>query len=669
GMHPFEISGNWEGRIPDSLDLKLESEATTGARLAVSGSLQGDPFSSPRLQVRLSGLKVQPVERETFRLKEPVELVLALSGGIQLEGSSHLILEGMEGGILEAAYAGAEGTGRLVMRGLQSGMLGDWITADVPDVRVDALDLDLGQMVPSVHATWSVQLSGTETFHEGLTFSLEGALEENGLRLGTVKGLIGETPVLSGSLKLPFALKIRQGGAVAMDLLEDGLLGGELQMEIQPERLQDMAGIPYLERMGEGMVNLELGGSPGAPEGDLKARLTRLELLSLFDEALSDRPFRDLELDARMEPGLLTVRSLQAALGKARLDVSGDVGTESLLALLKGETVAWREVLEDVRGDLVLKALRAEQVEPILPEFLRPRGFLDGELHLGRGLDLKGQLRLAGFSMRPTLYSQTIDDIRLFLNLDGSRATLSEAGARIGESPVGVDGFLDFRDPESPFYRLKLSGTRMPLIRTASMLVQGDLDLLLERREAETETLLSGAVTVVDSVLLLDIDPLAPRTAGGALPRPPFFRIEEEPFADWQVDLSVSGRDSLRLRSQYAEALLSLDFQLEGRLSLPLLVGGLETGKGSIFFPATKLALTSGEIFVTRSQQDAIQLELAATGGVASHVVTMGVNGTLEEPLVRFASTPDLSNAEIFRLLATGSLKSEGYGSVGLFLG
>lgn len=669
GLHPLEISGNWTGRTPESLEFILESEASTGARLGMSGSLEGDPFSDPRLRFRLSELEAHPVQRESFSLKEPVDLILTLAEGIQLEGSSLIVLEGAEGGFLEALYEGPEEGGRLSMGGLHSGMLGDWISGAVPDVRIDAIDLDLGRLLPSVLATWSVRLSGTETFHEGLTISLEGAFEGEGLRLEAVRGLIGETQILSGSLQLPFALEVEEAKPVAIELLGEGMLGGALRVDLRPELLQDMGELAYLEQIGEGVVNLELGGSPRSPEGNLEARLTRLDLLSLFDEALGDQPFTDLHLDARLEPGLLTVRSLQAALGKARLDLSGDAGTGKLVALLKGDPVPWREILEEVRGDLVLKALRAQQLEPILPDFLRPRGFIDGELQLGKGLGLEGQLRLVGFSMRPTLYSQTIDDLNLFLNLEGSRATLAEAKARIGENPVELEGFVDFRDPEKPFYTLSLSGNRMPLIRTSSMLVQGDLDLLLERKEAASETLLSGGVTVIDSVLLLDIDPLAPRTAGGAIPRPPFFRIERKPFSDWLIDLSISGRDSLRLRSQYAEALLSLDFELKGRLSLPLLVGGLEASKGTISFPSTKLALSTGEIFVTRSRQDAVQLELAATGAVASHVVTMEVSGTAEEPLVLFASTPDLSNAEIFRLLATGSLKGEGYGSVGLFLG
>ena len=668
-LHPLELSCTWEGRIPDRLGFTLGSRSSTGAELRLSGSLEGDPLSGQSLQLGLRELEVSPVGWESFSLKESVDLELNLGEGFPLGGSSRIVLEGAEGGLLAASYVGADGSGALALSGLHSGMLGDWLTAEVPDFRLEALDLDFSRLAPFMWATFAMRVSGRESFHDELSFSLAGAFQEDGLRLEAVEGLIGPTTVLSGSLQLPLALKAREGGPFRVDWLEEGLLGGTLRMHLRPELLAEMEGIPYLERIGDGLVNLNIGGSPLAPKGELEASLTRLDLLSLFDETLEERPFRELEVNARLEPGLLTVRSLQASLGKARLDLSGDVGTEKLIARLKGELVPLREILEEVRGDLLLKALRAEQIGPLLPNFLRPRGFVDGELQLGRGLELAGQLRLAGFSMRPTLYSQTIDDIHLFLNLDGSRATLAEAGARIGESPVGVDGFLDFRDPKRPFYRLALSGSRIPLIRTASMLLQGDLDLLLERAEGESETLLSGDVSVVESVLLLDIDPLAPRTAGGAVPRPPFFRVKEKPFSDWLVDVSFSGRDSLRLRSQYAEALLSLDFQLEGQLSLPLLVGGLETGRGSIFFPATRLSLSTGEIFVTRSRQDAVQLELAATGAVASHVVTMAVKGTIEEPLVRFASTPDLSNAEIFRLLATGSLKSEGYGSVGLFLG
>ncbi|MFW6218059.1 MAG: translocation/assembly module TamB domain-containing protein, partial [Verrucomicrobiota bacterium] len=52
-----------------------------------------------------------------------------------------------------------------------------------------------------------------------------------------------------------------------------------------------------------------------------------------------------------------------------------------------------------------------------------------------------------------------------------------------------------------------------------------------------------------------------------------------------------------------------------------------------------------------------------------SYVVTMEVENTLSDPHVSFHSTPELANAQIVRLLATGGTSSGGAGTVGLYLG
>lgn len=169
--------------------------------------------------------------------------------------------------------------------------------------------------------------------------------------------------------------------------------------------------------------------------------------------------------------------------------------------------------------------------------------------------------------------------------------------------------------------------------------------------------------------MLMEIDPMAARTAGQELPKPPFFNITQDPFADWILDIDISGEDFLRFRSPYAKALVSVQMDLTGTAANPVWVGELYSTEGTIDFPGLRMAISRSDIFITRERQDTLQLDINAIGQVASYVVSLGVDETIDEPHVEFASTPNLSNTQVLHLLATGSPEGSNLSSVGLYLG
>ena len=69
------------------------------------------------------------------------------------------------------------------------------------------------------------------------------------------------------------------------------------------------------------------------------------------------------------------------------------------------------------------------------------------------------------------------------------------------------------------------------------------------------------------------------------------------------------------------------------------------------------------------SEPNTIQLDFTGMAQSASHVITMEVSNTIDEPQIQLNSTPELPNAEIVRLLATGTRNESGAAAIGLFLG
>jgi len=171
------------------------------------------------------------------------------------------------------------------------------------------------------------------------------------------------------------------------------------------------------------------------------------------------------------------------------------------------------------------------------------------------------------------------------------------------------------------------------------------------------------------STLLVDLDLLAPRLKKGSTARPPFFSMSEEPFAQWRFDLKISGERFMRVRSPYFRTRLSANMALTGTFADPRLLGTVRTNDAELSFPGAKFVINEGEARIEASRPNEVQLAFNGIAQRASKVIVMDVSQTLQDPLIHFDSTPPMSQADIVRLLATGSTTGGGVGNLGIYLG
>lgn len=85
--------------------------------------------------------------------------------------------------------------------------------------------------------------------------------------------------------------------------------------------------------------------------------------------------------------------------------------------------------------------------------------------------------------------------------------------------------------------------------------------------------------------------------------------------------------------------------------------------------PAMNMRFDRGEIFISPEEANEIRLDLSATGQRANHVITVDARGTVSNPQLQFRAIPDLTQAQILRILTTGGLENAGAGSLGFYLG
>lgn len=667
GLQPMLLSLDWTGRGTSSIDLRADVEASPGGTLRmaaeiVSGSSPGD------YRIRFTEVAMRQGSGPVLGLQKPMEIRIDTRADFPMQSVSDFQMRG-EAGRLSGQFDYTDQELLLEISEFDTGFLSGWVERTFPAVFVDSADLSFDQLTPFFGGTFAVSARSPSEPLESLKFNLSGTLGRSGIQLQSVEGLLGEASFVSGSLELPIRLPWPGARTEQRALIDtSGRLNGNFTADISGKLASQFPEIPYVERFAGSRIDLSVEGTMEEPSGNLNARLAAIPG-GLLHPMLEEYQLEGLVINAILNAETIQLETLEARLQEARIVASGSLETKPLATLIGKSGPDWRNAFANARLDVVLDGFNAEAFASLLPPYLRPTGHLAADLRIHPGPSLDGEVRMEDFSLRPTLYTQTIDDIDLFLKLDGTRLELETATASVGDGNVRGDGYVDFEDPRALVYHVEFHGSRTPLVRTPDLLLHADVDLVLDRLDAALPAILEGSLEMRDSVLLMDIDPLAARMAGQAMAKPPFFRVPAEPFSDWELDIRISGEDAIRLRSQYAKALFSVNMSLDGTLGTPVLVGEIFTTEGQIQFPGTRLSLARSEVFVTRERQQTLQLDLNAIGRVASTIISAGVSGSVEEPYVELSSTPGLSTTQIIQLLATGSLEGGGAGSIGLYLG
>jgi translocation and assembly module TamB len=552
--------------------------------------------------------------------------------------------------------------------GFDLGALESWSTRPKIPIEIDRMGIEISQIQPFMVADFSLAAHATNEEFEDLDVSLKGSTGSEGVRLERASGSMEGLTFIDGVFGLPILVH-PVGRPTLVSPIPDQPVEGELTADISETLADKLPRIPYIGILPGMSARLTAEGTSESPVAGIDVSLEHLYPFKELDPSLDEYPLENVRLVARISPDLVELRTLEASVKDARLTATGTITMTSIIRLTGEETFRWGELLEENAFSARLENFQAGSFAGILPPYLRPTGSLDGRLEASPNAGVNGRLSLNDFSLRPTLYSPTVDGIHLDLEIDNRRMTLDKAGATVGNSEVGLTGYLDFKEWDNPTFKFNMTGERTPLLRTPDLLLHGDIDLDLDGSDPSMPPRLGGNIQLRDSVMLMDIDPMAARTSGQELPKPPFFNLTAPPFADWLLDVDISGEDFLRFRSPYVKALVSIQLNLTGTAANPVWIGDLSSTEGTIEFPGLRMTVSRSEIFITRERQDTVQLDLNAIGQVASYVVSLRVDETIDDPHVEFASTPDLNNTQILHLLATGSPERSGLSSVGLYLG
>lgn len=304
--------------------------------------------------------------------------------------------------------------------------------------------------------------------------------------------------------------------------------------------------------------------------------------------------------------------------------------------------------------------------------FLSPRS-IDGALSYD--LRLNGPLRLASLSGRITLadgratdpdLGLALENLQAMAQLSGGQAQVSLTGRPATGGQLRLDGPVGLTSPFPAELSVSLAGVRVydpelydavldgavritgPL--TGGALVAGRLDL----REAELRVPSTGFSS---AAALLDIrhrnEPAAvheTRRKAGLLEEGRAGRSgDERPF---RLDLTIAAPNQIFLRGRGIDAELGGEIRLTGTSAAVIPSGAFQLVRGRIDILGKRLTLSRADLELEGSFTPLISISASSENdGIISYV---NVDGPADDPVVSFASTPELPQEEVLSQLLFG---------------
>lgn len=536
--------------------------------------------------------------------------------------------------------------------------------SSAPDARFEAaLKLELSALQPHFLGSGSLDIRAGQANGLPLKFYSQLTLNDDGLGLNQIGVSFDSLPLLSGQLHWPIKFTIPRRGQPWHQRSEADLLNGFIRAASLPEFdqwLEAAAGV-VIEQVE---LDLALGGRHSQPRAEFSLSAGGIDVAS---ESPAPQ-IRGLQLSGAISRQSIQVEQFGLELNQSAVRGAGTIELSALRRFIQNDSAGLEKWLQLGSGWLKLERWELSDWAAYLPPLLRPVGELDGQLTLLPDGNLAGQLGFQALSLKPTPHFHALESIQGQLSLFGRQLQLDSFSALLGGRALQVAGQLEFSDWEQPSWDFRLRGEDVPLLRSSNMILRSDLDLRAYNLPDGQPPSLVGQLDFGPSTLLLDFDPWVARVDVGTTRQPPYFSIQSPFFADWIFDLKLQGDSFMQVRNPYFRAELSADFSLSDSFAEPLLLGSVQIASGEFRFPGARMDLEQGEAYIDLSQPHVVQLDFSGSTQTASYVIGMEVLGSLAAPLVQFQSSPVLSNAQIIRLLATGSFTG-GAGTVGLYLG
>jgi translocation and assembly module TamB len=532
----------------------------------------------------------------------------------------------------------------------------DRTRVEVTDLRVDAIGVPI-----RAAAAWNWAGGGSAKATLG-PVALDGlAVVPAGVGLrgtgqATIEASMRSPADLSGTAHAALTDVGVGGVSLGRGVIDVSSRAGALRAEVAfPERGLRATGSGRLDAGGTlsaeasapaidlGVLAEAIRSAPATLGGTLGARVTAQ--VSLAEPArgegvLSLDPVRLVVASEAWENrGPIEVRWAQGGLSLSTFRLSGRNG------LVSGAGTLGADGKLDARASAQVSLAALAAVRPEIRDLggaldlsLRASGTLAAPSFAGDGAIHRGHLLLRD---RP----ETLRDLEARLSLSGQGLRLIEATGSLGGGRVQAAGDLALRGWQPQAYRVRLQARNVAVAAIEGFSSAWDADLELSGLTGQAQ--LAGRTRLVRglynrelSILSLALSPSrAPAAETG-----PSLRLRV------RVDLD----DNLVVRNRAADLRAGGVLSVEGTAARPVIFGSVTSQDGHIVFRGRDWTVTSATVRFADPRRLDPYLDVHAASRIGEYDVSMQITGPVSNVVVRFSSTPRLSQNDLLSLVAFG---------------
>ena len=241
-------------------------------------------------------------------------------------------------------------------------------------------------------------------------------------------------------------------------------------------------------------------------------------------------------------------------------------------------------------------------------------------------------------------------------NLTGSmvfnenRLEVENISATSGGGKVTLTGYVGYQKGLFADLTAKVDTVR---IRYAGLSTTANATIRLQG--GQQALFLSGNVLITRFGVGPDVDFAAFSGAGGiSVPPDPTSILNKI-----RIDVHVASAPQLDFQNSYAKIAGTVDLNVRGTAAVPSILGTIRITDGSATFAGTSYELERGIIYFSNPVRIDPSIDLDVTTHIENYDITIGVHGDATNLKPIYRSSPPLTEADIFNLLALGKTQEE----------
>jgi translocation and assembly module TamB len=241
-------------------------------------------------------------------------------------------------------------------------------------------------------------------------------------------------------------------------------------------------------------------------------------------------------------------------------------------------------------------------------------------------------------------------------NLNGTmvfnenRLTVQNVTAQTGGGQLKLGGSISYQ--KGIFANLTATGEN---VRVRLYGLSATANASFQLQGGPQAVLLSGNVLVTRFGVGPDVDFAAFAGVGG-VQAPPSPTAASNKI---RLDVHVTSSPQLDFQNSYAKLAGNVDLHIGGTVAMPSVLGKILITDGSATFAGTKYELERGSVYFSNPVRIDPIIDLDASARVENYDITIGLHGTMNNLKPTYRSSPPLTEADIFNLLALGRTQEE----------